>query len=363
MILRALAFLILLSASLYFVFLYKVSLLTSKPVAVQSQNLLTSANTEPQFAPESPSLDQIFSQDHSWTNTLPPDRKRVLVATGDVLLARTVNYKTVQSKNFIWPFEKTADLLRSADVTFINLETPLIENCLLITEGMKFCGDPRNIEGLLFAGVDVVNIANNHSGNYGLVGVNSTIETLNNAGLIPTGISGPVYKDVNGVKFVFLGYNEVNHQDGISFVTQDKIVNEVSEAKSSADIVIVQFHWGNEYTTNITLKQRALAHLAIDSGADLIIGNHSHWIQPVELYKEKLITYAHGNFVFDQEWSLKTKQGVVGKYTFYGNKLVDAEFLPVQIENYGQPDFLVGNKKRLIIDEMKRESIKLSNNK
>ena len=99
-----------------------------------------------------------------------------------------------------------------------------------------------------------------------------------------------------------------------------------------------------------------LGHFTIDSGADLVIGNHPHWIQPIEIYKGKLITYAHGNFVFDQEWSLKTKQGVVGKYTFYDNQLVDVEFLPIQIENYGQPFFLAGQAKKSILESMKIQS-------
>jgi poly-gamma-glutamate synthesis protein (capsule biosynthesis protein) len=104
-----------------------------------------------------------------------------------------------------------------------------------------------------------------------------------------------------------------------------------------------------------------LGRFTIDSGADLVIGNHPHWIQPVEIYKGKLITYAHGNFVFDQEWSLKTKQGVIGKYTFYGKELADVEFFPVQIENYGQPYFLEEENAKVILDSMKAESEKLRN--
>lgn len=296
-------------------------------------------------------IDRIFSTDHSWVDNLPIDRKQVLIATGDVLLARSVNYKTVVSKNFSWPFEKTAEVLKNADVTFINLETPIIEGCPLTNEGMKFCGDPRNINGLVFAGVDTVNLANNHMSNYGLAGINSTVEYLTNAGLGVSGISGPMYQDIKGKKFAFLGYNEINQQE--------RIASEVSEAKSNADIVIVQFHWGNEYTSTITSRQKALAYLAIDRGADLVIGNHPHWIQPIEIYHGKLIAYSHGNFIFDQEWDFKTKQGVVGKYTFYDGRLIDAEYLPILIENYGQPRFLSGEDKALILENMKAQSEKL----
>ncbi len=131
-----------------------------------------------------------------------------------------------------------------------------------------------------------------------------------------------------------------------------QIASDIKSADTTSDIVIVQFHWGNEYTMEITERQRMLAHLAIDSGADLIIGNHPHWVQPVEIYKGKFIAYAHGNFVFDQEWSPETKQGVVGKYTFFDGELVDAEFLPIQIENYGQPHFLTGQPAKEILKRM-----------
>ena len=105
-----------------------------------------------------------------------------------------------------------------------------------------------------------------------------------------------------------------------------------------------------------------MGHLAIDSGADLVIGNHPHWVQPIEIYKDKLITYAHGNFVFDQEWSLKTKQGVIGMYTFYNNHLVDVEYLPLQIEDFGQPYFLTGEAKQNILSSMKIQSEDLNKN-
>lgn len=314
----------------------------------------------PQETKRKLSLDTIFDDDYSRRNNLPGDKTQVLIVTGDIIPARTVNYKTVTSGNYLWPYEKTAEILRIADITFVNLESPLIDKCPLTTEGMKFCGDPKNIEGLTFAGVDVANLANNHSGNYGPDGLNSTVKLLTNAGIEAAGVDGPVYKDAGGVRFAFLGYNEVGNQEVVTETFKEKIIREIVLAKSNSDITVVQFHWGTEYTTQLTSNQRMLAHLAIDAGADLVTGNHPHWIQPVEIYKGKLIAYAHGNFVFDQEWSKKTKEGVVGKYTFYEKRLVDAEFLPVQIDSYGQPNFLDESKSKPILEELKRESIRLA---
>jgi poly-gamma-glutamate synthesis protein (capsule biosynthesis protein) len=238
-----------------------------------------------------------------------------------------------------------------------------VKNCPITQEGMIFCGDPKNVEGLKFAGVDVANLANNHIENYGQKGVEETTNLLNGSSILATGISGPAFAYVRGLKFAFLGYNDISCQSqNISCSNDEKIAKEVVEAKTNSDIVIVAFHWGTEYTSQPTERQQKLAHLAIDSGADLIIGNHPHWIQPVENYGGKIITYAHGNFVFDQMWSQKTREGVVGKYTFYDKNLVDVEFLPVQIDDSGQPYFLEGKDKQRILDEMKQESIKLASN-
>lgn len=353
---------LLLIVPLFFFLSYKNHAFIVNPTTVLNQNLSTpSTNIELQFNAVAPSIDRIFSDDHILTAKLPNDRKRILIATGDIIPARVVNIQATKFNNFKWPYEKTADVLRGADVTFVNLETPLIKDCPLVNDGFKFCGNDKNIEGLLFAGVDIASLANNHAGNYGLDAINYTTTLLNNSGIQATGLKRPVFKDVRGLKFAFLGYNDVGYkQEGISWADEAKISSDIAEAKKIADIIIVTFHWGVEYRNHPDNRQRYLGHLTIDAGADLVIGNHPHWIQPIELYKGKLITYAHGNFVFDQEWSLKTKQGVVGKYTFYDNKLVDAEFLPVLIENYGQPYFLVGDAKKDILKSMKIQSEALS---
>lgn len=303
-------------------------------------------------------IDKIFSGNKQFNN-LDPGKIITVIATGDVIPARSVNFQTVQRKNFTWPFEKTADVLKSADTTFINLETPLMKNCQLTQEGMKFCGSDKNIKGLLLAGVDVANFANNHSANYGKEGIDETKKLLEDNGILVTGLNGAVIKEIKGTKFAFLGYSDIEKTSLVSISGEEKIKAEVAVARENADVVIVQYHWGTEYVTAPEEHQRYLGKLAIDSGADLVIGNHPHWIKPVEIYNDKLITYGHGNFIFDQEWSQKTKEGVIGKYIFSGSNLIDVEFLPIEIKDYGQPYFLEGERKQKILDEMYQESRKL----
>ncbi len=331
-----------------------------KPPIIESQSSTRHFDIKaPEFLPEPLSLEKVFAEDHGWVATLSAERVRTLVATGDVIPARAVNFKTTQLNNFLWPFEKTAEVLESADLTLINLESPLVDNCPVTTEGMIFCGDPRHIEGLVFAGVDVANLANNHLENWGVEGVEGTASLLERAEILPIGINNPQFKEMAGLKVAFLGYDDTGAGQIVAVADREKVVAEIKQAKELADLVVVSFHWGEEYTAQPTERQKELAHLAIDSGADLIIGNHPHWLQPVEIYKNKLIVYSHGNFIFDQMWSEETKIGLVGRYTFYDEQLIDVEFLPVYITDYGQPEFLEGERKEEVLGALKRSCLSL----
>lgn len=315
---------------------------------------------EPIYEPKTPTLEKIFSPDHTGVKSLPSEKVRILIATGDVIPARAVNFQVVKLNNFLWPWEKTADVLRAGDVTLINLEAPVLKNCQPTTQGMVFCGDPRHIEGLKFASVDVANLANNHLGNSGSQGAEETVELLKTNEIEACGVGEWALKNVRGLRFAFLGYNDVGASlTPISPAEEKLIAEQTRAAREQAEVIVVSFHWGNEYVTQPTARQRNLAHLAIDSGADLIVGNHPHWIQPVEIYKEKLITYAHGNFIFDQTWSEETKKGIIGKYTFYENKLIDAEFLPIYIAGFGQPQLLEGESKQSILKSLEKSSHEL----
>lgn len=316
--------------------------------------------TEAKYKPAAVTIDTIFSNDHSELAKLPAERKRVLLVTGDVNPARSVNVRTTKMQNFIWPYEKTADFLRAADVTYINLETPILKNCPLTSVGIRFCGGERNVEGLMHAGIDVVSFANNHAENYGAAGVAETREILRKNGLLVSGVNGSVYKDIRGMKFAFLAFNDFGPEKAsVARANEVTIQSEIATARRQASVVVVMLHWGTEYQSQPNTRQKYLGRFAIDAGADLVVGNHPHWIQAIEMYKNKVIAYSHGNFVFDQMWSRKTREGVVGKYTFFDEQLVDVEFVPVFIENFGQPRLSTDNEKKVILDSMREESKKL----
>ncbi len=265
---------------------------------------------------------------------------RTLVATGDVIPARSVNYKMVTYGDFLYPWRRTTDFLRATgDIRLINLEAPLIDGCPVTTEGMTFCGDPRAVQGLQYAGISTACMANNHAGNYGFQGIDETRQHLRAAGIGWCGWDAVDTKVVRGLRFAFLAYNTVGQRFDYAQARRD-----IQAARHSADVVIVSVHWGKEYVSVPETAPgiadddpRQVGHWIIDSGADLVIGNHPHHVQGVELYHGHLITYAHGNFIFDQMWSLETRQGVVGVYTFYGTRLVAVRYKPVMIDDYSQP--------------------------
>lgn len=328
-----------------------------KPLEKTAATIVNSLPQEPLYTPQPVTLVTIFSNDHSWTATLSAARKRVIIATGDIIPARSVNTQTLRYGDFTWAFTKTADRVKDADITFINLESPLISGCVPTNEGMLFCGDPRHVEGLTYAGVDVASLANNHIGNHGLRGIESTREILAKAGIAITGSEGFIVKELKGIRFAFLGYNDIGVKEPrVSWADKKIIAQDMKKANEEADVVIVAYHWGAEYRSQPDEKQKELGRFTIDSGADVVIGNHPHWIQPVEVYKGKIITYAHGNYIFDQMWSEETKQGVIGKYTFYDENLIDVEYFPIQIEQYGQPYFLDGIQKERVLEYMQRQS-------
>lgn len=302
-------------------------------------------------------IDAIFSEDHSWVASLPKEKTVTMIATGDVIPARSVNTRMLARNDFLWPFAKTKDLLTNADLTVINLETPLITGCPPTDEGMLFCGDPRAADGLVSAGVDIATIANNHIGNHYIEGIQETKKILTDNGITPVSEEA-VIKEIKGIRFAFLAYNDIGApEEGVPWADIETIQKDIANVRNQADVVLVSYHWGVEYTTYPSPRQIEIAHATIDAGADVVLGNHPHWIQPVELYKNKFIIYAHGNFVFDQMWSEETKYGVVGRYTFYDKKLVDVEYIPVYIKDYGQPQILTGEQAATVLSKMKEDSV------
>ena len=308
-------------------------------------------------------LQDIFPLRDLSTLRLDPSRLRTLIATGDVIPARNTDVIIRQRGNdFLYPVAATREITSDADLTVVNLEAPLIEGCPYHDSGFTFCGQTGFVAALVAAGVDVVTLENNHIRNYGSQGLAETERTLAASGIDFADRDTAAVRDVRGLKFGFLAFNGLGEM-----IDREAMKAQIEALRSQVDVVVVAFHWGAEY---VSLPQTApglaedepveVAHLAVDAGADLVIGNHPHWVQAVELYKRKFIAYAHGNFIFDQMWSYETRVGVIGRYTFYDDLLVRVEFIPTLIENFAQPVPMEGAEGQAVLDKMRASSEELA---
>lgn len=257
-----------------------------------------------------------------------------IILTGDIMLGRTVMTKSLDLKDPVYPFRKVVGELESADIVFINLENPIVVNCPRTYEGLKFCTTPAMVEGLVFAGIDVVSLANNHTRNYGAEGLNQTIVVLNKNSISTTGLGNLATKEVKGTNFGFLGF------DFLSQKPTEGNFNLVSKSKEQVDVLIVGVHWGAEYREEPAEIQKEWARKLVEFGADVVVGHGPHWVQGEEYINEKPVYYSLGNFIFDQMWSEETKRGLVMKLTFRGEELIKEEKLPIYMSSWAQPEFV-----------------------
>lgn len=275
-----------------------------------------------------------------------------LLFVGDIMLSRAIGSRMGKNNNWSYPFLKMADLLKSADITFGNLEGPISKNGTKVGSIYSFEADPKSVEGLRYSGFDVVSVANNHIWDYGGEAFKDTLKILKetNISYVGGGLTydeahTPIIKEVNGTKVAYLGYTNLlppflrtkGDKSTVAFPDEDQITLDIHKAKELADIVVVSFHWGNEYETHHNSFQENLAHVAIDAGANLVVGHHPHVIQEIEKYKDGYIAYSLGNFVFDQNFSEETKNGLLLTVTLKNKKIDQVTSEKINFNSSYQP--------------------------
>lgn len=262
------------------------------------------------------------------------NQKVEIILTGDVMLGRSVMAKSLDENDSSYPFRKVGDILRSSDLVLVNLETPIIDNCPLSYEGFIFCARPEMIEGLTFAGVDMVSLANNHSRNYSEEGLQETIDTLKRNGIDYIDGGELLVKEIGNTKFGFLGF------DFTVRTPKEEDYYQIDFAASQSDVLITSVHWGIEYTQNPTKYQKEWGKMIVNSGADVVVGHGPHWVQDMEYIEGRPVYFSLGNFIFDQMWSEETKKGLAVRLTFEGDNLVKEEKLPIYMSSWAQPEFV-----------------------
>jgi poly-gamma-glutamate synthesis protein (capsule biosynthesis protein) len=297
-------------------------------------------------------------------NNKPPEQvvetKVTFLAVGDMMISRGVASRIARANDPLLPFRKMESIFRSTDFNFGNLEVPISGRNNVVGKGLTFNMNTRDIAGLKAYNFKVLNLANNHALDMGINGVRETRKYLaeNDFTFMGTGENlseawQPKTITVKGVKIGFVGASYASVNDGgvarndyvARIEDKDRLKKAIDQLKAEgAEFIVATMHAGVEYTRRPHQPQIDFAQAAIDYGADIVIGAHPHWIQIFEQYKGKYIFYSLGNFIFDQEWSRDTKEGLALRITLRNRKssasetrVEQIELIPVIVENYSTP--------------------------
>lgn len=315
-----------------------------------------------------------------------PGSTWTIAAGGDVMLDREVHRKAVIQKkgpDYPWnggfariasrtcctvdggpaittervgPRGVVRELLSSADIAIVNHEGAAPDDFSYHPSGLVFTFDPALLEGVANAGVDIVSLANNHIRNAGDRGVLETVRNLRRwgirsmgAGKDPESARKPACFDQGEVRVCFLGYNAINTaghavtdgRAGAAELVLDDVRADIGQLRrDGADVIVVVPHWGPEYVTRVTPRQRARARAMVRAGADVVLGAHSHVTGPIEFIRGVPVLYSMGDLIFDLPRFEATEEGVIAELTFHDSQLAQVELHPTVIVQRSQVNLL-----------------------
>lgn len=289
--------------------------------------------------------------------TPPPPQEYILLFTGDIMLDRGVKHMVkTHEEDYTFPFLKIKEVLAGADLLFGNLESMISDKGRDVGGKYSFRAEPEALEGLVFAGFDVVTLANNHTFDWGREAFEDTMKRLLENNILYTGAGFDEYKAHSPTIIVmdddfsigFLGYTEflfpsamaTEERSGVTTLSEENIKRDIEKAQEEVDFLIVTFHYGTEYQKTPNANQRKWSEGAIDFGADLVIGHHPHVTQPVEIYNDKYIAYSLGNFIFDQYFSEETMKGFMLEVKIIDGKIDEVNKIHYKLNKFYQPEFV-----------------------
>lgn len=283
-------------------------------------------------------------------------------AVGDCTLGVDSRYNQsfnnyYKRNNAAYFLKKVKPIFKKDDITIANFEGTLTNSASRANKTFTFKGPAKYASILTEGSVEVVNLANNHSADFGKKGLSDTKKTLKKYGIPYCMQSTIAYKTVQGVKVAFLGFNK------LSGVSNGTVKKEIRKAKKKgAKIVIVSFHWGIERDKYPNSAEIKAGRAAIDNGASLVLGHHPHILQGIERYKGRYIVYSLGNFCFGGNSNPKDKDTMIFQQTFYvkNGKLQskrDAKVIPCSLSstsrtNDFQPKPLTGKEKARVMKKI-----------
>ena len=352
----------------------------------QAQNSEKTASQEQQEATTEPKKDDSSadntddtSKDSQEETTTPePTAEPVSITVsmvGDCTLGTDVNFDQSTSFDAFYQmkndpgyfFQKVKDIFTADDLTVANMEGTLTTSNDRQQKTFAFKGDPSYTEILTQGGVEATNLANNHSHDYGDQSYEDTIQYLEAAGITTFGYDRTAVMDVKGIKVGLIGIYEL--KDGLG--RQQQVIDTIQAVKDQgAQVIIVSFHWGTEKSNVPDDIQKTLAHLAVDQGADLVVGHHPHVLQGIEKYQGKNIVYSLGNFCFGGNKNPSDKDTMIFQQTFTveNGELVEdnvTNIIPCSLSsesgyNNYQPMVLEGSEKERVLQKIEEFSAALN---
>jgi poly-gamma-glutamate synthesis protein (capsule biosynthesis protein) len=272
---------------------------------------------------------------------------------GDTMFSGRVAEKLkIEGNDF--PFQHVSSIFQNDDLSVLNLESPITTRGTNAEDKQYvFESSPDITPYMAKAGIDVVNLANNHILDKGKDGLLDTFSHLDDnkisyigAGKNKKSAYTPIYVERKGVKIALLGFSRVlpkmewaagKFSPGVAEMYNPKLALEaVEEARKEAKLVIVVTHWGRERVTKLQDHQKDLAHALVDAGADLVVGSHPHVLQGIEQYKGKWIAYSLGNFIFTKSKTVETWETAVLQVKANKDGILSAKLIPY-VTGIGQP--------------------------
>lgn len=251
-------------------------------------------------------------------------------------------------------FDGLDGILLEDDLTVINLECPPTDIGVQADKDYSFHCDPAALPIAAANGVEVANLANNHSQDRGVDGLLDAIDNVRASGIAPVGAgldvneaTAPAVFEIDGWKVAVLGMGGVVPGDGwlagadrpgmASGDDIDQMVAAVEAAEEIADLVVVTIHWGRELVTEPDAQDRERAAAMVAAGADVIFGHHPHRLGEVEFIDGVPVFWTLGNFI----WPRLSDAGAtsaVARVTFHPDGPAEVCMVPVFIESSGQPE-------------------------
>lgn len=282
----------------------------------------------------------------------------MLVFVGDVMLARDVEMKMAEYGTD-HPFMQVTDLL-DTPVVVGNFEAAVPKRHVPTPHfGMRFSVKPDNAGALVNAGFTHLSLANNHADDFGASGYRSTVDTLDEFGLVPFGQprsldeSSVSFVEIGGVRIALVGAYAVD-----SVPSDVEIEAAFKFAERGSEVQIAYVHWGNEYALTHNAEQERLAHAFVEAGADIVIGHHPHVVQDIGEYEGAPIFYSLGNFIFDQYFSAAVEEGLALRMKV-GKDVIELTLVPLSsADSRTSPRSLVGFERAAFLANLANRSAK-----